>query len=541
MNLSPQALAALKNPPSSAKASEGRPSQKAAAREVVRRVRAAVTNSDWATFGNASTGYRTRSSASLTNLRDPQPAERKEAVRNSRFLRAKLGIFKALYENTARYSLGRGLMPTSSCADREWAQRADEDFRAWASRQTYDIREALTFFEAQKVVLPDVMCDGDAGAAPVINLDGQPAVQHFPSDVIGEASGESIFGNGKGRWRDGILRNAVGTPIAYRVLRDPIERMRDPSARAYWDYPARKFWHLGRQDRLNANRPLPWIHHGDQSGLNVLDMNVLEMQVAKVNAFFTGAVKSVEGGLSAGIRDLIHSEEQTISTGVDAQGNPTTKSVGRSFLNLDGAGGILEMEPGEEFQFFTNNRNAANFKELIEYFVADISIGFGLPSQFVWALTSLAGPHARLVLQQADWFFRDVADIMVSKYCQPVWEEYIAFRMNSGALRAPAPGTNWRAVHWQGPGSMTIDKGRDGKLHVSLIENLMGTRKSFFQETGKDGMTGLRECIEEMAQIRDIGAEFGLTLEQLMPALGKLQPAGLAEMDPEELAAAMAG
>ena len=531
MNLSPQALAALKNPPA----------QKAAAREVVRRVRAAVTNSDWATFGNASTGYRTRSSASLTNLRDPQPAERKEAVRNSRFLRAKLGIFKALYENTARYSLGRGLMPTSSCADREWAQRADEDFRAWASRQTYDIREALTFFEAQKVVLPDVMCDGDAGAAPVINLDGQPAVQHFPSDVIGEASGESIFGNGKGRWRDGILRNAVGTPIAYRVLRDPIERMRDPSARAYWDYPARKFWHLGRQDRLNANRPLPWIHHGDQSGLNVLDMNVLEMQVAKVNAFFTGAVKSVEGGLSAGIRDLIHSEDQTISTGVDAQGNPTTKSVGRSFLNLDGAGGILEMEPGEEFQFFTNNRNAANFKELIEYFVADISIGFGLPSQFVWALTSLAGPHARLVLQQADWFFRDVADIMVSKYCQPVWEEYIAFRMNTGALRAPAPGTNWRAVHWQGPGSMTIDKGRDGKLHVSLIENLMGTRKAFFQETGKDGMTGLRECIEEMAQIRDIGAEFGLTLEQLMPALGKMQPATLAEMDPEELAAAMAG
>ena len=215
--------------------------------------------------------------------------------------------------------------------------------------------------------------------------------------------------------------------------------------------------------------------------------------------------------------------------------------MGRSFLNLDGAGGILEMEPGEEFQFFTNNRNAANFKELIEYFVADISIGFGLPSQFVWALTSLAGPHARLVLQQADWFFRDVADIMVSKYCQPVWEEYIAYRMNTGALRAPAPGTNWRAVHWQGPGSMTIDKGRDGKLHVSLIENLMGTRKSFFQETGKDGMTGLRECIEEMAQIRDIGAEFGLTLEQLMPALGKMPPAGLAAMDPEELAAAMAG
>lgn len=532
--LTPQAIAALKQ---AAPALKLLPPPRA--RGSVRQVRASVASSDSTTFGNASIGYRTRSSATMANLRDPQPAERKEAVRNSRFLRAKLGIFKALYENTARYALGRGLMPSSACKDRDWAARADDAFLEWAGRKSYDIREGLTFFEAQKVVLPDVMCDGDAGAAPVLNLDGRPAVQHFPSDVIGDFAGSSVFGGGKGRWRDGILRSTVGTPIAYRVLRDTTYP-RNPTERAYWDYPARGFWHIGRLDRINANRPLPWIHHGDQSGLNVLDMNVLEMQVAKVNAYFTGAVKSVEGGLVQGIQQMIHQENQTISTGVDADGNPTTKSVGRSFLNLEGAGGILEMEPGEEFQFFTNGRNAANFKDLIEYFVADIAIGFGIPVQFVWALTSLAGPHARLVLQQADGFFQDVADIMVSNYCQPVWEEFIAWKMNRGELPAPRGGVNWRATHWQGPGSMTIDKGRDGKLYVSLIENLMGTRKGFFQSTGKDGLTGLRECIEEIAQIRDIAESNGLTLEQVLPHLGKTA-AAMTAIDPEELAAAMAG
>jgi capsid protein len=219
----------------------------------------------------------------MTNLRDAVPSERKDAVRNSRFLRAKVGIFKALYQNTARYALGRGLMPSSACADRDWAQMADQAFQEWASRKTYDIREEMTFFESQKVVLPDVMCDGDAGAAPVRDYDGNPRVQHFPSDVIGDSTGTSIFGNGTGRWRDGILRNAVGTPVAYRVLRDPVERMRDPASRAYWDYPAKGFWHIGRNDRINANRPLPWIHHGDQSALNILDLNILEMQAAKLN------------------------------------------------------------------------------------------------------------------------------------------------------------------------------------------------------------------------------------------------------------------
>lgn len=478
-----------------------------------------VTTSDANTFGNSSIGYRSRSSATMTNLRDAPVTERRDAIRNSRFLRAKVGFFRALYDNTGRYALGRGLMPSSTCKDRDWAGRADELFLEWASSKKYDVREGMNFFETQKVLLSDVMCDGDAGAAPVRAPDGTPQVQHFPSDVIADCGGASVFGGGNGRWRDGILRNAVGAPIAYRVLRDHIEKMRDPSARAYWDYPAYGFWHICRNQRINENRPLPWIHHGDQSGLNILDLNVLEMQVQKINSYFTGAVKTMNGEMPVGIQQALVSEAQTIANGTDADGVPQTKSVDRTFLDLHGAGGILNLMPGEEFQFFTNGRNAANFKELIEYFASDISIGFGLPVQFVWALTGLAGPQTRMVLQQADWFFIDVADMMVSNYCQPVREAFLADAMNRGKLRAPAPGTNWKATHWQGPGSLTIDKGRDGKLYVNLVENLMGTRKDFYRSTGKDGMTGLREAIEEIAQIRDIAEEFDLPLEIVLASM----------------------
>ena len=501
-----------------------------------------VSTSDSNTFGNASTGYRSRSSATMTNLRDAQPIERKDAVRNSRFLRAKLGFFRALYDNTARYALGRGLMPSSTCKDREWAERADELFMEWASRKSYDVRQGMTFFEAQKVILPDVMCDGDAGAVPVRDAQGNPQVQHFPSDVIADLGGASIFDNGRGRWRDGILRNGVGAPLAYRIIRDPVERMRDPGARAYWDYPASAFWHIGRNGRLNENRPLPWLHHGAQSGLNLLDINVLEMQVQKINSYFTGAVKTVSGEVPMGISQMLVHESQSIANGQTPEGNPATKEVERSFLDLHGAGGILELQPGEEFQFFTNGRNAANFKELIEYFASDISIGFGLPVQFVWALTGLAGPHARMVLQQADGFFTDVADMLVSNYCQPVREAFLADVMNRGILPPPRPGTNWRSTHWQGPGSLTIDKGRDGKLHVNLVDNLMGTRKDFYRSTGKDGMTGLREAIEEIAQIRDIAEEFGLPLEVVLASMkGKPVEDLSSDALADAVAAAMAG
>jgi capsid protein len=534
--LTPQAIAKLRTPPTAHR----RP-------PVAVGPRNNVTISDANTYGNSSIGYRTRPTATMTNLRDAQPIERRDAVRNSRFLRAKLGFFRALYENTARYSLGRGLMPSSTCKDREWAQIADEMFLEWASRKTYTVREDMTFFEAQKIILPDVLTDGDAGAAPVRDAEGNPRVQHFPGDLIGDFGGASIFDReGRGRWREGILRSRSGTRIAYRVLLDPNERVRDPSARAYWDYPASGFWHIGRAGRLNENRPLPWLFHGTQSGLNILDINVLEMQVQKINSYFTGAVKTMNGELPLGIQAALAHEEQTIADGLDGDGNPKTKQVERTFMDMHGAGGILQMLPGEEFQFFTNGRNAANFKELIEYFASDIAVGFGLPIQFVWALTGLAGPQARMVLQQADGFFTDVADMLVTNYCQPVREAFLADRMNRGLLRPPAPGTNWRSTHWQGPGSLTIDKGRDGKLHVTLVDNLMSTRKEFYRSTGKDGMTGLREAVQEIAEIYELAEEFKVPIEVVLASMkgkapGVAEGENMASAIEEAVAAAMAG
>jgi capsid protein len=497
--------------------------------------------SDSTPFGNATTGYRTRSSSSLLELRDAQPVQRREAMRNSRFLAAKLGIIKALHQNTTRYSIGRGLMPSSGCRDEEWAQMADELFYEWASRKSYDIRAEMTHFEAQKIILPDVIRDGDAGAVPVRNFFGEPAVQHFPSDIIGDSAGESIFKTNPGwRWREGILRNSIGAPVAFRVLRDWRDRQSDPQARAYWDYPAQNFWHVGRNQTMHANRPLPWIHHGDQSAIQILDLNVLEMQAAKLNSYFAAAIKVTENGMPAGIADLLTKETESIQTGRDAEGNAVTSQVERSYLNLMGGAGIPVLEPGEELQFFKNERPSTTFAGFIEYLIADIAIGFGVPVQFAWGLTGLAGPHARLVLQQADWFFQDVADVLVTNYCQPVWESFIADQMNRGLLRPPTPGTNWRSVQWQGPGSMTIDKGRDGKLYLEMVAVGLGRRTAWHEMTGKHGKTELMKTVKEVRYIMDLCDESGVPYEYV---LGKQAANAGSATDPmavaEEIASRM--
>lgn len=436
----------------------------------------------------------------LKDYREIRPTDRRDAVKVSRYLRAKLGLVKALFENTARYSLGRGLVPSSSCVDEEWARRADEYFQAVTNTKRFDVREDLTFYGMQRLVLPDVMCDGDCGVAKVRGDDGQPQLQLFPTEAIGNALGEAIYDT-MGTWRDGILRNAAGKAIRFRVLKEERPGMRG-GPRKYYDYQSKDFLHVGRTDRINVNRPMPWLYHGDGCALQILDLNTLEMETRKLQAFFAGALETESGSAPASMEDFITREMETVSN-TSADGTASTKSVDRSFVNLHGAANLITLAKGEKANFFKDGRDASTFTEFVQYMITDIAMGFGVPREFIWGLAALSGPSARLVLQQADWFFADAAEMLVTDFCQPVWESVVADGMNRGLLPPPAEGTNWRAVSWQGPGSMTIDKGRDGKLYLELVRSGMGTRSAWFEMTGKDGRTEMRKAIEEIRWAMD--------------------------------------
>ncbi len=437
---------------------------------------------------------------------DRRPRTRREAIKSSRTLRSSLGIMKALGENTARYSVGRGLSPSSMCEDTDWAKEADEIFDVLTNTKKFDVREDLTFKGMQKVILPDVMFDGDAGAAPVrLRGETQPRIQLFPADAIGDGGGASIFGYEGARWSEGILRSEVGTPIAYRILKSsPVTG--GYTGNAFWDYQADHFFHIGRTDRINGNRPMPWMYHGDQSALNILDLNTLEMAAFRLNSYFAAAIRAVEGSNLKGVFDDLASTQTRTVTEEDPNSTTTppadrARELETRLASLFGKAAIMDLEPGEEMQFYKNERDPANFKSFVDYLVTDIAVGFGVPPHFIWGLSGLTGPYVRLVLQQADWFFQDCAEMMVQDFCQPVWEGVIQDAMFRGVLRAPRAGTNWRRVHWQGPGSMTIDKGRDGKMYLDQLKNGIGRRSAWYEMIGMGGINECRRDIDEIAEL----------------------------------------
>lgn len=495
-------------------------------------------------FGEPSSGFRSSAEGhSLTDLRVARPVERQRAVKASRFLRAKLGVIRALVENTARYSLGRGLAPTSLVP--EWGKRADEYFESVTGRKGFDVREECNFRQMQKLVLPDVITDGDAGAAPVRDAEGNPRLQMFPGDAIGNGmTGLDVRPGGGRRWVDGVLRSAEGTPLAYRVMVGAQDGW-SVGPRRYRDFPAEFFHHVGRPDRIGANRPLPWLYHGDQSAVNILDLNALEMAAAKLNSYFAGSIKTAGGDLPTSMEDMLAKETKSFATEKEGTDGPeaAVKETQQRLVNLYGAAALIPLKDDEEFEFFKNDRPSTTFTGFIDYLVSDIAVGFGVPPQFVWALTGMAGPQARLVLQQADWFFEDVADMMVCDFCQPVWEGVVADGMNRGLVPPPPRGVDWRAVQWQGPGSMTIDKGRDGKLFRDMVLTGMARRSTWHEMNGRNGERENRAAIDEIADLLAYCEEKGVPPEYFFgkdfAAPGGGDGGGSGGPDPEEVARAL--
>ncbi len=453
---------------------------------------AQVTNSARpTTHGGYSASRSNATYLPMRQLREGRPIDRQEAIKNSRFLRNRLGLVKALFENSARHAVAAGLSPSAASGDKEWDARTDDYFEAIASRRTFDVREEQTFYSMQPLLLPDMMCDGDAGAAKIRDERFEPRVQLFPSESIGNAGGPNQEG-----WKEGILRSAVGRPIAYRILKEPLPGQ---YASRFFDYPASSFMHVARFDRININRPFPWLSHGKESCLDILDLTALEKKAAKLNSYFAAVITTPTGEAPVGFEDALYEERDEITT-EKPDGEKVKKSSSRVYADFVDGAAIPVLEEGEKFEAFNNTRPSVTFSGFIDWLINDIAWGLGVPPQFVWTVVGMSGPNARMILQQADWFFRHMQEILIATFCQPVWEGVIEDALNRGRLPLPKPGANWRTVQWQGPQAMSIDKGRDGKLFETLVKSGMLSRAEWHEMSGKHGRRQRFRIMDEIAE-----------------------------------------
>jgi capsid protein len=425
---------------------------------------------------------------------------RLELVKKSRWLNNNLGLFRRFTNGTSRYAVGSGIVHIPDTQDKVFNKAADKYFEDWASNEIMcDVRGRVSFWRMQKYLLRAMVRDGDSFVLKTPTKDqvmadgrtvpGRPQLQWLESTMIGNRQFLSnVNGFDDEGYRDGILATAQSKAIRYKILQDTSALMMDQAGDPV-TVPAEAMRHLFDSERATSLRGLPWGYHGMNSGLDILDLTTLEKQANKLHSAMAAVIKRRSGDKKAGFGSGLRQVE---TTGADGKKKVTT------YENFAGGAGVLNLDLDEEFDLKTSNRTNNTFTGFIDFLVRDMAWGLGVPPEFIWSVAGLGGPEARLILEDAKWFFEEVQDLMVDLLCRPIYTWVISRAILRGEL-PPCSDPEWWTCHWQGPAKVTIDLGKEGALELQFLASGCGTWEEFWAKRGKNGRLMVHKRIDEIA------------------------------------------
>jgi capsid protein len=450
-------------------------------------------------------GRTSPSAMPIDTRREVTKFTREQLVRKSRWLCNNLGLFKRFVKGTAQFSIGNGITHIPMTSSQPFNEAIDTYFTNWANNAyVCDVRGRHSFWRSQKSACRWMFRDGDMATLKVDQGEG-PQIQAVEAHRFGNLVMAPNDYDAKG-YIDGIkIDPKTGRTKSIRFIEDLDPRRQDMKGERFVDASA--VVHLFDCERSSQVRGVPWLYHGINSALDILDMVALEKYAAKIHAALAGAIhrRAADAGKAT------FGGEMKREKGTNPQGQPRVIAFEKFF----GGAAILQLGIDEEFKLLTSERTSEVFTGFIDWLIRDIAWGFGVSPEFIWACAGMGGPNYRGILEDAKWFFEDVQDLIATDYCMPIYLWVVADGIERNLVGVPAP-EDWDAVAWQGPMKITVDQGKEGNLELERLKMGCGTWDEYWAARGKTGKKMVRKRIDELADAMKYAEEKKVPFEYVM-------------------------
>ncbi len=445
----------------------------------------------------------------LDTKKEINPVNRRELLKRARWMYANLGIVRRAVNGVARMVVGTGLTPEPQTDDREWNELAKVAFeRRTRQAATFDLAEKYNFGASQRALVRNRLKDGDMGVILTESRTARARVAFAESHRIGTGrflqttSPEELR-----RWWDGVKVDKNNAARMYRVLGDKPENN--------VDIPARDFIHYVDYERAGQRRGVTALAHAVNNLLDVNEIQSFVKQGVKIsNRVGYYLADKGEPRSSSGIGGAISG---AVSQMKDSQGNEI------QLEDVYGEGGeIPNVPPGKELRLLADQRPHPNTLGFLDFLIRDIAWGIGIGPELLWNISTLGGANTRFILADAQGWIEEQQQMLVDQYLQRIWAYTIAKEIKAGELRAPFDPDWMLKMGWITPPRVTVDFGRDGKLHMEQMRSGMLTFKQFYGWKGQTWKPQVEQWIDERAHMRQYAAEqHGLSMAEIMETLPK--------------------
>jgi hypothetical protein len=393
-----------------------------------------------------------------------QKRNRERSAADAEWLYAHSGAVRLAIDGLALDEVDTGLWPKADTTDENFNVALNEALdNLWGSDpRFFDAAKRNTYYSAQFLIRRTIRLHGELFAQLLRPGDGiAPRVSFIPGAQCGNADttlDQSL-------WTDGIRLDPLGAPLQYRFT-DPTDR--------------KKFRDVNATDVLHFHDPLlPGRVRGESALSPVLgklfsmhDIETAETSGTLLRTRIAYAVTSSGRDTATSLLPGVTSVEEDTVT--QADGSQTTVLV-QKIATSDGSNiEVADLPEGKDLKVIESNKQTAAV-EWNKHLLADVAYATLYPPEYVYALAGMSqGTMVRLVQNRVQRIARNVRFFQLEpQFIRRTWT-YFAWQLISGGyfanLNIAVPSDWWR-MKTINPADMTVDLGREGRLHDERFES----------------------------------------------------------------------
>lgn len=402
----------------------------------------------------------------------------------------------------------------------EWETQVEREFSLWAGSLMADAVQMHNFYELQQLAFLSFLMSGEIFVLLPYRQHKKHwyglRVQLLESDRVSSPSGASknIF--------SGVELGSYGEVAAYHICNvhplavtggqkrwTRVEKFGNQSGR-------QNILHLMESERPEQRRGVPILAPVIESLKQLDRYSEAELTAALVSALMTVFIETTDDDDGSG---PIIGEGVTEGEQVDAADETTIELA---------PGSVVALNPGEKATTSNPARNNASFDPFVTAILRQVGAALELPYEMLVKHFTSSYSASRAALLEAWKMFKMRRQFMASRFCQPIYEEWLTEAILKGRIQAPGFLENplirkaYSQAEWNGPSQGQLDPLKEVNAAIKRVESGFSTRaRETVELTGGDFWRNHSQRIREEEARREAGLDISyLEIMKAMPGEG---------------------
>lgn len=383
----------------------------------------------------------------------------------------------------------------------EWETIVEREFALWADSLMADAMQMHNFYELQQLAFLSFLASGETFALMPYRAHNQHPyslrVQLIEADRVSQPNGfhKNIF--------SGVELGKYGEVVAYHIcnvhpLAESAEQKTWTRIQKFGSKTGRQnILHLMESERPEQRRGVPILAPVIESLKQLDRYSEAELTAALVSALMTVFIETQEESNDSWGEGIPEDEQ------VDADDNTS--------LELS-PGSVIALAPGEKANTSNPARNNTSFDPFVTSIMRQAGAALELPYEVLIKHFTSSYSASRAALLEAWKMFKMRRTFMATKFCQPIYEEWLTEAVLKGRIKAPGFLENplirkaYARAEWNGPSQGQLDPLKEVNAAIKRVNEGFSTRaRETVELTGGDWWRNHNQRVREEEARRTAG------------------------------------